>query len=101
MSAELAHKIDAFRARGETVHYEDEAFTIDDWQALFIGHGVIPETWDPGGGSHRSPRLLSSELRRIQDFIRQKVEAQRTHPAYLQTVCAPTLAAAPRPRTQQ
>ncbi len=35
---------DAFRARGEAVHYEDEAFTIDDWQALFIGHGVMPET---------------------------------------------------------
>ena len=100
MSAELAHKIDAFRARGETVHYEDEAFTIDDWQALFIGHGVIPETLGSGGGSHR-PALLESELRRIQDFIRHKVEAQRTHPDYLQTVCAPSFAAAPRPRIQQ
>ena len=100
VSAELAHKIDTFRARGETVHYEDEAFTIDDWQALFIGHGVIPETWDPAV-DRTEPAVLSSELRRIQDFIRQKVETQRSHPAYLQTVCAPTLAAAPRPRTQQ
>ena len=79
VSAELAHKIDAFRARGETVHYEDEAFTIDDWQALFIGHGVIPETWDPAV-DRTEPALLKSELHRIQEFIRQKVETQRSHP---------------------
>jgi len=86
-AAELAHKIDAFRARGETVYYEDEAFTIDDWQALFIGHGVIPESWDPAV-DRTPPELLKSELRRIQGFIRQKVDEQRTHPAYLQEVCA-------------
>ena len=100
VSDELWHKIDAFRARGETVHYEDEAFTIDDWQALFIGHGVIPETWDPAV-DRTEPALLRNELRRIQDFIRQKVEAQRSHPEYLQTVCAPSFTAGPRPRTQQ
>jgi tryptophan halogenase len=86
--AELAHKIDAFRARGETVYYEDEAFTIDDWQALFIGHGVIPETWDPAV-DRTPPELLRSELKRIQGFIRQKVDEQRTHSAYLHEVCAP------------
>ena len=90
--AELAHKIDAFRARGETVYYEDEAFTIDDWQALFIGHGVIPETWDPAV-DRTPPELLRSELTRIQGFIRQKVDEQRTHTAYLHEVCAPPRAA--------
>ena len=100
VSTELAHKIDVFRARGEMVHYEDEAFTIDDWQSLFIGHGVIPETWDPAV-DRTEPALLKSELHRIQEFIRQKVEAQRPHPEYLQSVCAPALAATPRPRIQQ
>jgi tryptophan halogenase len=95
VSDELTHKIDAFRARGETVHYEDEAFTIDDWQALFIGHGVIPETWDPAV-DRTETTLLRSELRRIQDFIRQKVDAQRTHPAYLQAVCTPVHSEHPR-----
>jgi len=92
---ELAHKIDAFRARGETVYYEDEAFTIDDWQALFIGHGVVPESWDPAV-DRTPPELLRSELGRIQGFIRQKVEEQRTHSAYLQETCAlPRMAGAP------
>jgi tryptophan 7-halogenase len=85
VSQELSHKIDAFRARGETVHYEDEAFNIDDWQALFIGHGLLPETWDPA--VDRTPiELRRHELGRIRDFIGRKVEEQRTHSAYLQSV---------------
>ena len=82
ISAELAHKIDAFRARGEPVHYEDEAFTIDDWQALFIGHGVVPETWDPAA-DRTPPEFLASELRRILTFIQRKVDTQPTHADYL------------------
>jgi tryptophan halogenase len=85
-SAELAHKLDAFRARGETVDYEDEAFTIDDWQALFIGHGVIPETYDPAV-DRTAPDLLKSEISRIQGFIRQKVEEQRLHSDMLRDLC--------------
>ena len=87
-SDELAHKIGAFRARGEAAQYEDEAFTIDDWQALFIGHGVVPETHDPAV-DRTPPELRASEFARIQDFIRRKVEEQRTHAAYLQSHCAP------------
>jgi tryptophan halogenase len=86
-SAELAHKIGAFRARGETVHYEDETFTIDDWQSLFIGHGVMPESYDPAA-DRTPPELLKSELRRILGFIRQKVEGQSLHADYLRSVCA-------------
>ncbi len=87
VSAELAHKIDAFRARGETVHYEDETFTIDDWQSLFIGHGVMPETWDPAVDRTPAELLPARAAAASADFIRQKVEEQRTHADYLQSVC--------------
>jgi tryptophan 7-halogenase len=80
--AELAHKIDAFRARGEPVDYEHETFSIDDWRALFIGLGVMPESWDPA--VERTPtETLSHEMRRILGFIRHKSAAQRTHAEYL------------------
>lgn len=82
LSASLIHRIGVFRARGETIHYEDESFTIADWQSLFIGHGVIPETHDPAV-DRTAPELLHGELRRILAFIRQKVEAQRTHADFL------------------
>ena len=98
ISTELAHKLDAFRARGETAQYEDEAFTIDDWQALLIGHGVVPGSWDPAV-DRTDPALLEDELGRIRDFIRRKVEEQRTHAAYLHEVCAPAIAR-PAPRRQ-
>lgn len=88
ISHELTHKIDAFRARGEAAQYEDEAFTIDDWQALFLGHGLVPETWDPAV-ERTAADLRDSELTRIQDFIRRKVEEQSTHSAYLHGAGAP------------
>ncbi len=86
-SAELVHKVEAFRARGETVHYEHETFTIDDWQSLLVGHGVLPESYDPAA-DRTPPELRNSELRRILGFIRQKVESQRLHADYLRSVCA-------------
>jgi tryptophan halogenase len=80
--AGLSHKIDAFRARGEAVYYEDESFMIDDWQALLVGHGVIPGTHDPA--VERTPAaLVESELRRISGFIRRKVGEQQTHAQFL------------------
>jgi len=85
VSAELLRKIGAFRARGETVHYEDESFTIADWQALLIGHGVIPESWDPAV-DRTPPERVGNELRRILAFIRQKVETQRPHAAHLRAL---------------
>jgi tryptophan halogenase len=82
LSASLIHRIGVFRARGETIHHEDESFTIADWQQLFIGHGVIPESHDPAV-DRTAPELLQAELRRILAFVRQKVEAQRPHADFL------------------
>jgi tryptophan halogenase len=84
LGAELRHKIDAFRARGESVDYEDEAFTIDDWRSLLLGHGVIPESYDPA--VDRTPAdLLKNELQRILAFIQRKVAQQVSHSDYLHT----------------
>jgi tryptophan halogenase len=95
-SRELAHKIDAFRARGESVYYEQETFGIDDWQSLFMGHGLIPESWDPAA-DRTSPDVLAGELRRILGFIRQKVEEQPVHAQYLRNLCAPRAQGPARP----
>jgi tryptophan halogenase len=86
--AELAHKIAAFRARGDIAYYEDETFAIDDWQALLLGHGVMPESYDPAV-DRTPPELVQQEFRRILEFIRRKVGEQMSHADYLQTVCAP------------
>ena len=46
-----------------------------------LGHGVLPETWDPAV-DRTPPDLLKSELPRILGFI-GKVEEQRSHADYL------------------
>jgi tryptophan 7-halogenase len=88
VSRELLRKIGVFRARGDVVHFEDESFSIADWQALLLGHGVKPETWDPAA-DRASPDVVKDELRRILRFIRQKVDAQCSHSEYLQGLCRP------------
>jgi tryptophan halogenase len=82
LSAELVRKIGVFRARGDLVHYEDESFDIADWQSLLLGHGVMPETWDPAA-DRTPPEVVKGELLRILGFIRQKVESQRPHAQFL------------------
>lgn len=89
LSPALQHKIETFRARGDVAAYEDEAFTIDDWQALLIGHGIWPESYDPAV-ERTSPEIMQRELGRVLSFIKAKVEEQPSHSDYLQTVCAPT-----------
>ena len=89
VSPEVRHKIDTFRARGDVAWYENETFTIDDWQALLIGHGVRPESYDPAV-ERTSPEVMQRELVRLLSFIRSKVQEQPSHSDYLQTVCAAT-----------
>ncbi|MFC4307890.1 tryptophan 7-halogenase [Steroidobacter flavus] len=85
-SPELAHRIATFRARGEVPLYEHETFPVDSWLAQFIGHGLIPETYDPAADCTPLD-VLKSELKRILRFIKDKVLEQATHDAYLQRVC--------------
>ena len=99
MRAELLRKIGVFRARGEVVHYEDESFSIADWQSLLLGHGVAPETWDPAV-DRSAPEVVQTELKRQLGFIRQKVEWQRSHSEYLQLLCAPSVLAHGEPKSR-
>jgi tryptophan 7-halogenase len=89
VSPELEHKLATFRARGDVPSYEGETFTIDDWQALLIGHGVAPESYDPAV-ERTAPEVMQRELGRVLSFIKAKVEEQPSHSDYLQTVCAAT-----------
>lgn len=47
VSSNLAWKLEMFGARGRVPMFDDEAFEVDDWLSMLIGHGLNPETWDP------------------------------------------------------
>jgi tryptophan halogenase len=81
----LAHKIATFRARGDIAPMEDETFLPESWRAIFIGFGVLPESWPPAI-DRIGPNRFKEEFRRIHEFIRSKVLEQPMHDAYLSSL---------------
>lgn len=82
----LAHKLATFAARGELALLEDESFPLDSWNALLIGHGLIPESHTPSA-DRTSPDLMKAEFRRMLGFIKDKVLKQPSHDDYLAELC--------------
>lgn len=84
---ELAHKIAAFRARGVIAWLDEETFSEDSWRALFAGHGLVPDSYDP-----RIDRVdgeaIKREFRGILHFIKEQVAEQASHDAYIELFCA-------------
>jgi tryptophan halogenase len=82
----LADRIAAFRANGEVRVYRDGLFQLHSWLALFLGQGVIPETWD-----QRVDEFDSGEIRRQLTQIRQAINtaaaAMGDHAAFIQEYC--------------
>ncbi|MEA3059325.1 MAG: tryptophan 7-halogenase [Sphingomonadales bacterium] len=83
----LRHKMDTFRARGAIAPMEDETFSPDQWRALFVGLGLMPETWPPSIEAVR-PERMKEGFRRILGFVRTKVLEQPTHENYLADIGA-------------
>lgn len=88
-SADLAHLIALFRARGEIAPFEYQSFSNDSWRALFVGHGVTPDSHAPMI-DQTPPELMKHEFRRILSFIKDQVERQPTHDLYLESFCGRT-----------
>lgn len=44
---ELDSKIDSFRRSGDVPMQAYESFTRDSWAAIFVGHGLLPSSYDP------------------------------------------------------
>lgn len=86
VSADLAHIIATFRARGEIAPFEHDSFAADSWRAMFVGHGVTPDSHSPLIDA-TSPELMKHEFRRILGFIKEQVERQPTHDLYLESFC--------------
>jgi tryptophan 7-halogenase len=47
ISSTLRSRLDLFGARGGMAQIEDDSFQDQNWASIFIGHGLIPRTYDP------------------------------------------------------
>jgi len=83
----LLHKIETFRARGTVAPMEDETFTTDQWRALFVGLGLMPDSWPPAIDT-TPPERMKDGFRKILGFVGSKVREQPTHDAYLADIGA-------------
>ena len=86
VSPELAQRIALFQARGEIAPFEHDSFSNDSWRAVFVGHGVTPDSHAPIIDA-TAPALMKHEFRRILSFIKDQVERQPTHDLYLESFC--------------
>lgn len=83
----LAHKIGVFTARGAIAPMEDESFMPDQWRALLVGVGLLPDTWPPAIDS-MPPERMKEGFRRILEFVSAKVVEQPTQDHYLAEIGA-------------
>jgi tryptophan 7-halogenase len=82
---ELAHRIATFRARGEIAPWEEDSFPPDSWRALFIGHGVMPDSWSPTI-DRTEPAVMREAFGGTLAAVRQQVLRQPTHDAQLAAI---------------
>ncbi|WP_343517652.1 tryptophan 7-halogenase [Sphingomonas sp.] len=83
----VAHAIDLFRARGEVPSFEEESFHPDSWRALFIGHGIVPDSYPPAI-DRTPPDEVKAQLRCMLGFVREQVLKAPTHEQYLARIMA-------------
>ncbi len=84
---ELAHKIELFKARGMVALYDDETFQIDDWISVFLGHGLMPDSFDPLTGGTTDDEAIT-HFQGMLTFIRDRVREMSSHDAYIELYAA-------------
>ena len=64
----LQRKLDVFAARGRVPLYDDETFQEPDWESLFIGHGLMPQSYDPRVDAIPEQEHIVQVQQRLQDI---------------------------------
>lgn len=65
----LQRKLDVFAARGRVPLYDDETFQEHDWESLFIGHGLIPQSYDPRVDALSDQDQIAAVNGRLEDVV--------------------------------
>jgi tryptophan halogenase len=72
----LQRKLDVFAARGRVPLYDDDAVQEEGWESMFIGHGLIPQSYDPRVDAKPEPQQIAE----VQDRMAKIVELVRAMP---------------------
>lgn len=80
---ELAVKYALFKARGAVALYDEETFQADDWLSVFIGHGLMPDSYDPLVDQTPDNEAIG-QFQAMLRYIREEVDEMSSHAAYLE-----------------
>jgi len=83
----LAYKIAQFRKGGRIVAETTELFQNPSWLAVYIGQGVMPETYEPLLDI-RPPGEAGKRLASLRRVIGEAAAAMPSHAAYIAQTCA-------------
>jgi tryptophan halogenase len=83
----LQRKIDLWRSNGRVFRENDELFSEDSWIEVFLGQGVVPQTYDPLVGIKSDPQI-EQYLGNIAATIDRCVSVMPAHDEYVSKYCA-------------
>jgi tryptophan halogenase len=79
----LARKLRLFQARGIVRIEEDETFNEENWTSIFVGHNLMPKSWDPLVDRIPEQEQIAN-FQRVLKFIASEVEAMPSLQAHLE-----------------
>ena len=82
----LTRKIELFRHCGIIERYRGGLFTPTSWLSVFIGQGLIPQTYSPMADINPQERLIA-ELEDLRTEIRDRVEEMLPHDRFIDRYC--------------
>jgi tryptophan halogenase len=84
----LNFKIALFASRGLIAQYDDESFEAQNWASIFVGHGVMPRSYDPMVDAVAREEQIE-KFQRLLRHIAGEVELMPTVNAYIGGAAAP------------
>jgi tryptophan 7-halogenase len=79
----LARKLRLFESRGVVAMQENETFQEENWTSIFVGHQLVPKTWDPQVDKTPEQEQIAN-FQRILKFIAKEVEEMPSLQAHLE-----------------
>jgi tryptophan halogenase len=86
LPATLQHKIDLWRSNGRIFRENDELFAEESWIQVFLGQGIVPESYDPMVAI-KSDAEIEKFLGNIAATIQRCVDVMPDHAAYVARYC--------------
>jgi len=84
---ELDYRIRLFRERGIATHRRSELFIETNWLAVYLGQGVMPETFDPRADC-MDGETIGKRMQLMREYLKSAAAALPTHTGALEEHCA-------------